>query len=342
MVTESLNKANHGFGAIWGGKNNSYHHNLIAHHVSRNVRFCGGTENCDYRNNVVYNWGRQAIYGGEDKQNYSDRWKFSSINLVGNTYKRGPNGGVNRMARCDGGSWYIKDNAGVTGVTGGKRLSKPVEVTPIKTQSAADAYKSVLEHVGCSLVRDAVDKRIVKEVETGTATYGKGIITSPSQVGGYPELKSTEPPADRDHDGMPDSWEKSMGLNPNDPEDRNKIGGGGYTHLELYLNSIPKYDRELIADHLKTMVIKKMQASYGLKLTLTNHHRIDFSLPKKTSVKLELFNITGRRIAILVNGMKEAGTYSVDYSGLKLSTGSYVCKLSSDFTVCTENMFLLQ
>lgn len=37
---------------------------------------------------------------------------------------------------------------------------------------------------------------------------------------------------------MPDSWEQSHGLNPNNPADRNRVGTDGFTELERYLNSL--------------------------------------------------------------------------------------------------------
>ena len=38
---------------------------------------------------------------------------------------------------------------------------------------------------------------------------------------------------------MPDSWEKTNGLNANNPNDRNgDQDGDGYTNLEEYLNGI--------------------------------------------------------------------------------------------------------
>jgi len=70
---------------------------------------------------------------------------------------------------------------------------------------------------------------------------GNGIINSQEEVGGWPVLNSTEPPLDSDHDGMPDEWESSMNLNPNDPEDRNKIAFSGYSFLEEYLNELGKF-----------------------------------------------------------------------------------------------------
>ncbi len=109
--------------------------------------------------------------------------------------------------------------------------------------------------------RDTVDKRIIQEVTNGTATYGtgsynqdeglgaapSGIIDSQTDVGGWPALYTGPVPEDRDHDGMPDSWETANGLDPDDPEDRNGIGEGGYTNLEIYLNSITEFPAFLYA-----------------------------------------------------------------------------------------------
>ena len=92
IVSESLKesvhgKGNHGYGGIWGGKNASFHHNLLAHHDSRNPRFdhsyvnntCFGP--IDYVNNVVYNWGGNSTSGGEG---YTQALK---INMVNTYYK---------------------------------------------------------------------------------------------------------------------------------------------------------------------------------------------------------------------------------------------------------------
>lgn len=98
VLSESLrisvhNKGTHGYGGIWGGVNASYHHNLLAHHDSRNPRFDGadvyGTSDnpltndqraVDYRNCVVYNFSNYPAYGGE----------LQKVNFVGNYYKWGP------------------------------------------------------------------------------------------------------------------------------------------------------------------------------------------------------------------------------------------------------------
>ncbi len=102
-IAESLNNAGHnkgahGYGGIWGGKNASFHHNLIAHVNNRAPRFNGarynwngydGTlypnsiqaERVDFRNCVMYNWGTGGCYGGPGG---------GYINMVNNYYKAGP------------------------------------------------------------------------------------------------------------------------------------------------------------------------------------------------------------------------------------------------------------
>lgn len=101
-VAESMrrskhSKGDHGYGGIWGGKNISFHHNMLAHHDSRNPRFdhphiyenhnsVPNRGAVDFRNNVVYNWGSNNSYGGEGY----GAGKGEGINMIANYYKPGP------------------------------------------------------------------------------------------------------------------------------------------------------------------------------------------------------------------------------------------------------------
>ncbi|MGB8227255.1 MAG: hypothetical protein WCE45_10400 [Sedimentisphaerales bacterium] len=282
LASESLYAAghpsgNHGFGGIWGSNYSTQHHNLLAHHTSRNPRFASGCGYVDYRNNVIYNWGGNSCYGGEAHQVNDTRVPpiaFSNINMVANYYKSGPatsSGVKSRIAnpsyrdvKTDYGKWYVADNfvVGYPAVTadnwsgggvapqGGTgdiplvKLTSPWSSMAITQQTAEGAYNYVLNSAGCSLVRDSVDPRIISEVTNGTATYGgaygtaKGIIDSQETVGGWPTLNSLPASTDTDHDGMPDEWETAHGLNPNDPADQNDYTGDGYTNLEKYINGL--------------------------------------------------------------------------------------------------------
>ncbi len=251
----------HRFGGIWGNNPGTWHHNLIANNDSRNPRWAAGCGYNDYRNNVLYNWGYGGSYGGEAQQPDDPRFSFSTVNIVANYYKAGPaTGPKNRIidpstrnGDFDAGQWWVSDNyvdgypnvtadnwLGVTKTGPAFKLDKPWNAMAIYEEAAEDAYQSVLDGAGCSLPnRDSVDARIIEEVRTGTATYGNnGIITFPSDVGGWPILATGTPFTDSDHDGMSDDWEDNNGLNKNDPSDRNTIGAGGYTNLEIFLNSL--------------------------------------------------------------------------------------------------------
>lgn len=283
FITESLNKsfhekADHGYGGIWGGSNVSFHHNLLAHHNSRNPRFNGGArsgmtnpfsdvaENVDYRNNVLYNWGDNSAYGGEN----------GNHNMVANYYKPGPGTPTSRNKRIleismdanpsinppGFGKFYIYGNYlhGNTGITsdnwaGGVDLRPGVILSVAKattafpydtiTQHTAEkAYDLVLAYGGCSLSRDAVDTRVVNEVKGGTVTFNgsktgkKGILDSQTDAGGWPVLNSKPAPANTAGDGIADAWktQKRLDLSKNVANGRNL--STAYDNLEVYINSL--------------------------------------------------------------------------------------------------------
>ncbi|MDP4097814.1 pectinesterase family protein [Paenibacillus sp. P96] len=252
MVSESMlmtthQKGRHGYGGIWGGNNVTFHHNLIAHNVSRNPRLAGAPDYpFEMFNNIIYNWGFFSAYGGEQ----------GNYNLINNYYKSGPN--TYRPMRnsvfhdvAPETRLYIDGNIveGYPAVTAdnwkgvgtvanpASKLEEPVVMPNLSNPEPAEtAYHRVLAEAGAVLPkRDAIDARIVHETATGTGRH----INSQKEVGGYQEFEQVQSTlADADHDGMPDDWETANGLNPNDTADRNGIHESGYTFLEEYLNGI--------------------------------------------------------------------------------------------------------
>ncbi len=266
----------HGYNGIQGGKRATIHHNLYADARNRNPRFAGigtyspstvGVENVDFRNNVIYNWGINTVYGGEG----------GNYNVVNNYYKWGPNTGSGVKYRIcnpsksdaiDYGKWHVNGNyvdgstqntnnnwSGVTMQTTASDTALVKTLTPfdlgytVTTQAATDAFESVLQEAGATLPRrDTLDQRIVNDVRNRTGRiidvqggYPHGTPYNLT-VNAWPTLNSTAAPVDTDHDGMPDSWEQSHNLNPNDAADRNTYDGSGYTMLENYLNGVVNTD----------------------------------------------------------------------------------------------------
>ena len=69
---------------------------------------------------------------------------------------------------------------------------------------------------------------------------------------------------------------------------------------------------------------------------------VEFSLAKKSNVKLEVFDIAGRSVVLLMRGVKEAGNYSIQFNGSNLSSGCYVCKLTVNNTTLSRKMLLMK
>lgn len=54
---------------------------------------------------------------------------------------------------------------------------------------------------------------------------------------------------------------------------------------------------------------------------------IRFSLPEQSTVKIIVYDITGKQIATLVDGMKAAGVHSIGFGNEQLSTGVYFYRM---------------
>lgn len=271
----------HSFAASISGYTGSFHHNLLVDNTGRNVSLAGAMEQdaktyggqLDFRNNVIYNWRDRTTDGGVRRlqfvNNYYKAGAVSNTNLhvvsldgneLGTNDMQKMYVSGNKMTDSKGNAILDSgDDAWAKGKakSGGKnstdadvRSDKPFFESYVNTQSADDAYKSVIAAAGANFPKyDYLDSRYLKEVSNGTYTYTgskaglKGIIDSQNDVGGYPNnsnFKGGTAPADSDHDGMSDVWEKEHGLDPNDASDGSivSLSADDYTNVEMYLNEL--------------------------------------------------------------------------------------------------------
>jgi pectate lyase len=199
ILSESLDFADHGYASIAGGDRVTWHHNLFAHNLSRNVRFAGLVD-ADFRNNVIYDWGHTCGNG-----------EFGQINYIGNYVKAGPSTTQNPwLLFIDGeavampGSLFVTNNIleGTRAAPGVNKdnwrgmgyyrerqtvaAQQPFPAPPVTTEPPEAAYEHVLTDAGATLPkRDAVDARLVREVRTGTGHIIKWV----KDVGGWPEFR---------------------------------------------------------------------------------------------------------------------------------------------------------
>jgi len=242
-------KGDHGYGSLIRaakGAKMSYHHNLWANHLDRMPRpgnyslpsedDTGGM--LDFRSNVFYNWGK-------DRAGYNyDVSTAIQYNFVDNSYVAGPDSKgnfafdeKNQLARAYyagnsmNGTIPADQKTLVEGyIPTGYWLAAPIDVGSVAHDPAARAYARVLDSAGASLVRDAVDRKVVEGVRTRTGR----IIDSETQDGSWPALKSLPAPVDSDNDGIPDDWERARGLDPARADGAADRNHDGWSNLEEY------------------------------------------------------------------------------------------------------------
>jgi hypothetical protein len=69
---------------------------------------------------------------------------------------------------------------------------------------------------------------------------------------------------------------------------------------------------------------------------------IKFELPRSAVVRLGVFDILGREVAVLVNGRGDAGIHEVRFDGVNLASGVYVCRLQVADGVQLKKLVLLK
>jgi hypothetical protein len=308
LISEALNAAGHqnypagtehGYAATIGGDVGSFHHNLLAHNYGRNWSLGGGLDGnayyagrLDITNNVVYNWGGRTTDGGA-----------MEVNFVNNYYKPGAgskifvalsmdheNTGLGYQKAYFSGNvmpGYFNESSQTTGrretfSNGDSKkyecfVNAPFFPSYTTTQSATDAYKSVLSDVGQTQpMFDDHDIRIVDETLNGTYKYKGSVTGKPgfpdkeSDVGGYENypIVSRASNWDTDKDGLPDFWEKMIGTSPNsganDFTDSNgDTDRNGYTNLEEYLNWMAEPHYFVANIGTQTIDLKAMFVGYS-------------------------------------------------------------------------------
>jgi|SRR4051794_37333577 pectate lyase len=274
LISESLNGNNHGYGSLIApetqGTRLTFHHNLYADNDGRTPR--AGSRLFvtdfvfDYRNNVNYNWGTVGDWGGWGVVGGNPNEESLDENFINNYSIAGPQTSTTTTRNTAISSnfatshfWQsgnlIDPNVNHTldgsdtgwGMFRGtytKMLSEfPIDPSKaVTTQSALDAYGSVMDSVGAIYpVRDPTDTRVIAGVKNQTGTIINNMTGVPGGTFPSGDYPTNARPAgyDTDRDGMPNTWELQMGLDPNNAADRNFVSPSGYTNLELFLNLIP-------------------------------------------------------------------------------------------------------
>lgn len=329
------------FGAITDGTRNwTVSHCLWADNKSRNPKMKCSIQ---YYNNVCYNYGMGIIGGHSAADNYQD--------VMNNYFITGPSSGSSNKYfdqwtetdhlystgnYTDGNNDGVLNGTLITDYNGATPMQQPnLKCTaPMNLETAEEAYYSVVDHVGASIVRDVHDRRIISQL-TSLGTEG-AFIESEQDVGGIGNVSGGTPPTDTDGDGMPDEWEKANGTDPNVNDAMADSDGNGYSNIEDYINSLAKK-----ADYLMYPTGVKAVVTDGTSCHLTWTLEVedaDAVILEKSEdgLKYEVAaTLPGDAVETTIDGLVPKKVY---YFRLKLVKGDRESLYSAVVTVNDEGM----
>jgi len=213
----------------------------------------------------------------------------------------------------------------------------------------------------------------VADMKTGTAAFLKNSIIAGSTLGA---LKSTDATFQTD---MP-TWFTGLGgkvfatsaevslidpFNLNKPNPMPKAGSPVYAGAATppsdgFFDPTAKFigafgstnwaeswsSLSFTGTNIKEDLNSKLPDNYELSQNYPNPFNpsttIKFALPKEGMVKLNVFNILGEQVAAIFNGIKQAGSYSVDWNAGNLSSGMYFYRLETVNNIITKKMLLVK
>jgi len=125
------------------------------------------------------------------------------------------------------------------------------------------------------------------------------------------------------------------------------FGDGSQSGLNIY--NVGSYQDSIISFTLGTITSvqnNSIPVSFDLKQNYPNPFNpsttISYQLPRRGFVSLKVFDIAGREVSTLVNGVQGAGEYSINYNASALSGGVYFYKLVTKDFSAVKKMILLR
>jgi hypothetical protein len=94
--------------------------------------------------------------------------------------------------------------------------------------------------------------------------------------------------------------------------------------------------------HNISSIVEKFTLSQNYPNPFNPTTNIQFKVASKEFVKLNVFDILGKEVAVLVNGILQPGTYEAKFDGSMLSSGVYFYRLQTESYTETKSMTLIK
>ena len=131
----------------------------------------------------------------------------------------------------------------------------------------------------------------------------------------------------------------------NDPNEWNNLA---ITELDNATSSLLEWHKSEMFDLLNISSLSTDEIRKSNKFNIYQHYlgnsnwstQIEYILSQETQVKIEIFNINGKKTLTLVNEFKSAGKHDMTFNLTKFSSGLYFCKMTTPTFSKTKKIIL--
>ena len=110
------------------------------------------------------------------------------------------------------------------------------------------------------------------------------------------------------------------------------VMGDGLTELQVHADTMEAIYNDLlvgIEEHIFGRIPKEFSLSQNYPNPFNPVTHVRFGLPKASNVKIEIYNLLGQRVAVLLDERKTAGYHTVNFDGSNLSSGVYLYRIQA-------------
>ncbi len=124
-------------------------------------------------------------------------------------------------------------------------------------------------------------------------------------------------------------------------EDRN-VPTASYKYRLKQIDFNGNYEYHNLVNTVQVGVPDKWDLSQNYPNPFNPTTKINFDIPKESIVKLNVYDISGRLVANIVNEKKDAGYFTVEFNGSSLSSSVYFYRLETESFTMTKKMMLIK